>query len=449
MATALTETLNRPLDPLSIRNQVSKPESRQSLLTDFRDQKSESERRIMEEERDVTQRGLEKEEQVQQEYTGAIERRTQELEQQMAQMPQRKISEFKPEDALELAGMTALISAFAGSVSGNAALAAMEGFTTGYRQGREDLYNRELKTYENELDAYKQKMQNAKILYENYLRLENEKKGSGLIQVKKIQQLLPDTLISEKIRANRIGEIGTDIQKAIDLSDRITEKLMTATPAAPSLTEVVDPENPSQILRVDARIYKPGTSIGSPGVLGVSGKEPKAGAAEAKKEEGSRKFESILQSLSDTYKTLAERGAITDTQQSVLKNFSASIATLPPSQYAQRMFGGDSQRLRDFIESQRPLLIQSIVQATGMSSRALDSNRELEFYLQAVTDVSKSYQANVDAIQSLRRVFGKLEGRQPDSEDIQNDAIRDWGAYEPQTYLYRRNASGRIERTKF
>lgn len=41
----------------------------------------------------------------------------------------------------------------------------------------------------------------------------------------------------------------------------------------PSLTDVVDPTNPAQSLKVDANVYQ-GGGVGSPGVLGVSGKTP-------------------------------------------------------------------------------------------------------------------------------------------------------------------------------
>jgi len=51
-----------------------------------------------------------------------------------------------------------------------------------------------------------------------------------------------------------------------------------AQPVAPTLDTIVDPTNPNQMIRVDARRYTPGTGVGSPGVLGVSGKEPGAGS---------------------------------------------------------------------------------------------------------------------------------------------------------------------------
>lgn len=44
---------------------------------------------------------------------------------------------------------------------------------------------------------------------------------------------------------------------------------------APTMTEIVDPTNPGQLIRVDARMYQ-GGGIGSRGVLGISGKTPES-----------------------------------------------------------------------------------------------------------------------------------------------------------------------------
>lgn len=50
-----------------------------------------------------------------------------------------------------------------------------------------------------------------------------------------------------------------------------------AQPVAPTVTQIVDPTNPKQMISVDARRYQ-GGGVGSPGVIGVGGKEPGAGS---------------------------------------------------------------------------------------------------------------------------------------------------------------------------
>lgn len=60
----------------------------------------------------------------------------------------------------------------------------------------------------------------------------------------------------------------------------------SAGPVAPppvTVTEVIDPNNPGQMIRVDARTYQ-GGGVGSPGVIGPSGKEPVVGIQLPQKE---------------------------------------------------------------------------------------------------------------------------------------------------------------------
>lgn len=52
---------------------------------------------------------------------------------------------------------------------------------------------------------------------------------------------------------------------------------------APTITTVVDPKNPNQLLQVDARAYR-GGSVGTPGVVGIAGKESPQQAREAKRQ---------------------------------------------------------------------------------------------------------------------------------------------------------------------
>lgn len=55
------------------------------------------------------------------------------------------------------------------------------------------------------------------------------------------------------------------------------------TPPPVTVTEVIDPNNPGQMIRVDARTYQ-GGGVGSPGVIGPSGKEPVVGIQLPQKE---------------------------------------------------------------------------------------------------------------------------------------------------------------------
>ncbi|MCR4300736.1 MAG: hypothetical protein NUV51_03925 [Sulfuricaulis sp.] len=55
-------------------------------------------------------------------------------------------------------------------------------------------------------------------------------------------------------------------------------------PPAVTVTQIIDPANPSRMINVDARVYR-GGSVGSPGVIGISGRE-----GDAQKRENKRQF---------------------------------------------------------------------------------------------------------------------------------------------------------------
>jgi hypothetical protein len=211
------------------------------------------------------------------------------------------------------------------------------------------------------------------------------------------------------------------VQKALDLDNELTLESVKAGFKAKSpeikLTEVVDPKDPSRMLRVDASVYQPGTTMGAPGVFGVSGREPKSEQARQKAEKGVDDVEDTIANFRDIYTQLQARGAITDTSKGAIDNIQAYIATTSPLQVAQRMIGGESQKLRDNIAQQRPLLVQAIRRATGMSASEMNSNVELQTYLNTATNPEVSVQANLDALDNLSRLFGAGRARRESAAD--------------------------------
>jgi hypothetical protein len=70
------------------------------------------------------------------------------------------------------------------------------------------------------------------------------------------------------------------------------------------------------------------------------------------------------------------------------------------------MGGTTNQKQRDIILQARPLLLRSIMQATGMSAKNLDSNAELKLWLSTATDPTKGYEANTEALNNIARKYG-------------------------------------------
>lgn len=179
----------------------------------------------------------------------------------------------------------------------------------------------------------------------------------------------------------------------------------SGTMPAPSLTEVVDPKDPTRLLRVDARLYE-GGSVGDKGVLGVSGKEPTNAAKETQTDAGRQDLSDMVASLRDIYRQLDEKGGITSTERSPGENVGAYISASGIGQAIGQAFGTDEQSLRNEIAQQRPLLLQAIRKATGMTAKELDSNVELQLYLRAATDPQLDVQANRQALDMLESLYG-------------------------------------------
>ena len=270
MAQTLASELNQPLNPSFLSQSSQRMQSDPNLRTRAAKARELEPLARAEETRLAEQTGLEearlkreqigREEELAREGMGRKEQIFGRLEDSYGQQPERTITAFNPERGIELATMTALLGAFAGSVSGTAALKAMEGVSTGYRTGQEDLYKREVEAYDAAVNQYKQKVQQAETIVKNALSLEADQRGLGAIELKKLDPLLNDGLIVSKARQGDIkGTLGA-IKQAKDLGDQISlleieagfksKQIKTAT--------ILDPEDGKTPIIVDVNQYQGG-----------------------------------------------------------------------------------------------------------------------------------------------------------------------------------------------
>jgi len=110
--------------------------------------------------------------------------------------------------------------------------------------------------------------------------------------------------------------------------------------------------------------------------------------------------------LKDSYDKLFKGGGITDPSLSGYKNIVAKASTTPLGQCVASTFGTQNATERDKISQSRPLLMGAIMRATGMSAKAIDSNAELKLWLATATDPTKSYEANIEALQNIENLYG-------------------------------------------
>jgi hypothetical protein len=182
-----------------------------------------------------------------------------------------------------------------------------------------------------------------------------------------------------------------------------------AQPVAPTIAQIVDPKNPNQMITIDARRYQ-GGSVGSPGVLGVGGKEPSAAVRENKAELGKTQLADDLDNLRASFTTLDQMRAIPSTERGALSNIASATAATGLGQVAGRFVGTEAQVEREIINSARTRLVNSIKNATGMSAQQLNSNVELQTMLKSISDPGQPIQAALRIIDDIDNAYVKGAG---------------------------------------
>lgn len=236
---ALAETLNAPIDPFRTAGTIARApgianraaEARKQLEPIMRATSQATTEAQLEEARLGRERAG-KEVETEQRYVSGLEEAARPLREAIEVYPQRRVEDFDPQAGIEMAAMTALLGAFAGAAGGRSALKSMQGITQGYRAGKQDLYDRQVAAYEDELQRYKDKISNAKLIYENALTLEAARRGAGLAELKKLDPLLQDSLITAKARVGDLAGTGELIKQAMKAHDDLTSQLAVATQRA-------------------------------------------------------------------------------------------------------------------------------------------------------------------------------------------------------------------------
>ena len=133
------------------------------------------------------------------------------------------------------------------------------------------------------------------------------------------------------------------------------------------------------------------------------------GSADRKTNEqtaGKETVDSVVASLRSSYDALDTGGGITSTKKGTLDNLQAATSRSALGQTVGGALGTKNQKERDSIAQARPLLLQAIMKATGMSAKQMDSNAELKLYLATATDPTLSLEANKEALDRIEQLYG-------------------------------------------
>lgn len=154
------------------------------------------------------------------------------------------------------------------------------------------------------------------------------------------------------------------------------------------------------------------TSSGLVPVTAATVAERKRRDAAGAVEQSQKGLGELLDDLAAAHRSLRDKGAAVSSAQPATQNIKNYARSTAGGQIVEGALGTEEQQIRDGIEQMKPLLIQEIRKATGMSSKAMDSNRELQFYLAAATDPTRSIEANLEAVERLRKMYSKPMGSQ-------------------------------------
>ena len=120
---------------------------------------------------------------------------------------------------------------------------------------------------------------------------------------------------------------------------------------------------------------------------------------------------SILKGVATNFQELYQLSGAVSNEQDWLTNLKNGVLGNETVNQIQEGIGGSTvaSGLRRSILQARPLLVGKIIQASDMSAKALDSNRELDFYLSALADPSLNIQSQMAALSKLNNLMGNGE----------------------------------------
>ena len=173
-----------------------------------------------------------------------------------------------------------------------------------------------------------------------------------------------------------------------------------------SVVEIIDPKDNTKMIKINSVTGE---------IYGYSGIEPKAAirqekaqAAEEKTAKAQENFASELDIIESNYNFLNKHGGITSTKKGPLDNISSYLSDVTGPTLGA-MVGSSNQSARDTIAGARSRMIPMFKEATGMSSKQMDSNAELLAAKKTLTDPDAGYEANMKAIDALKREYTKRQ----------------------------------------
>jgi len=235
MAENLAATLNAPFNTLTATKRVlgaGTAEERgaraRAAYPDLLGAESQARESVLREEQKARQAAIDEEERIAKEFAGKERGLFEEYKSGLAPAPEPQLTQFDAGSAAELAGLTAILGTLTGAINAEASLKAMEGFTRGHKQGREDLYKKEVAAYESAYKRWKDNNTLAKSILDESIKLLSTDKAAASVNLKRLEPILQDGVILAKVRQGDVVSAKGLIDKAMDIENRVDAAVETA-----------------------------------------------------------------------------------------------------------------------------------------------------------------------------------------------------------------------------
>jgi hypothetical protein len=274
------------------------------------------------------------------------------------------------------------------------ALNAFSSGIKGLKEGDQALFDRESKVFQQNFKMAIEKNANA---MEDYKLAFQKHRGN-------MQDLMNEWSLIAKKHGDSVSAINMERQD-IQAQLRHIESLAKMDASARTLDARLGLE--VQKLNEQRRYHDIQARLGADRVnamlAGIQARQQKGAGS---MQEAKQRVTNNLGTLAGYYQELYQMGAAIDVDSSSMNNLVNSLAASKFGQAMGSALGTQAQSVRNMINQIRPLLLNDIRQASEMGARGLDSNKELEFYLQAATDPARDIQTNIAAIAVLDKAYG-------------------------------------------
>ena len=124
------------------------------------------------------------------------------------------------------------------------------------------------------------------------------------------------------------------------------------------------------------------------------------------KEKAQENFGNHVRSAFANIMALNDMGAMVNPANDVMTNLKAKASASDLGQVFTGIQGSEVASIQKQLSQLKPLMIAELKNATGLSSTQLNSNAELNFYMDAMADPKKDFYSNLAALDSLSKQIG-------------------------------------------